>query len=35
LVTAGRLAQLPGPILTLLLAVLDHLEAMGVWQGWR
>jgi transcriptional regulator with XRE-family HTH domain len=29
-----RLAQLPGPMVTILLAVLDHLEAMGVWNQW-
>jgi transcriptional regulator with XRE-family HTH domain len=29
-----RLAQLPGPMLTVLLAVLDQLDAMGVWNQW-
>ena len=29
-----RLAQLPGPILTMLLAVLDQLDAMGMWNQW-
>jgi transcriptional regulator with XRE-family HTH domain len=26
-----RLAQLPGPMVTMLLVILDQLEAMGVW----
>jgi transcriptional regulator with XRE-family HTH domain len=29
-----RLAQLPGPMVTMLLAVLDQLEAMGLWNQW-
>jgi transcriptional regulator with XRE-family HTH domain len=29
-----RLAQLPGPMVTVLLAVLDQLEAMGMWNQW-
>jgi transcriptional regulator with XRE-family HTH domain len=29
-----RLAQLPGPMVTMLLAVLDQLEAMGMWNQW-
>jgi transcriptional regulator with XRE-family HTH domain len=29
-----RLAQLPGPMLTVLLAVLDHLEARGMMNPW-
>jgi transcriptional regulator with XRE-family HTH domain len=29
-----RLAQLPGPIVTMLLVVLDQLEAMGLWDQW-
>jgi transcriptional regulator with XRE-family HTH domain len=29
-----RLDRLPGPMVTMLLAILDQLEAMGMWNQW-
>jgi transcriptional regulator with XRE-family HTH domain len=29
-----RVSQLPGPTVAMLLAILDHLEAMGVLKQW-